>query len=372
VVSAGSQTRPGRSASVAKITFVIWALWAATLSSLHLKIPFESRNAIVCADRRPVFSPEHSADERPYHLFDDGRLVVIDKRARFPFSLKSALGGVPQSDTLRFIDRSSGRTLSTFTATIDGRWSRIGRAIGWSGQLLVWTYTERRDPATGNPVRSYRRFLTDGVTETELADDAAFELRAVDARHQLVASLEERQRVMGGQPKEHELPPQTVRIESLAAPEPRTVATFPVRRALRFFFDDGALLVVRWEGETVAPYWSYRYRIFLDRHDLPNYATTWSVELTPQPTSQGHGGLGPRFDVGQAQSTGKLSMRYLDEVDGLVVRHIQVDTTSGELLASSVQDYTSRWTAPPPSRGDELLWRTHGTRSCLYEAASKQ
>ena len=235
---AGSQVHPGRSISVVTITFVAWALWAATFSSLHLIARLESRNAIVCADRRSVFYPEQGADELTYLLFDDGRFAVVDMGARFPFSLKSALGGVTQSNTLRFVDRSSGRTLSALTATIDGRWSTIGRVLAWSDQLLVWTYIERRDPATGNSVRSYRRFLTDGETETELADNAAFEPRAIDVRHQRVASLEERQRVMGGQPKEHELPPQTVRIESLAGPEPRTVATFPVRRALRFFFDD--------------------------------------------------------------------------------------------------------------------------------------
>ena len=351
------------------VTFVAWALWAAALSSLHLNAWFESRNAIVCADRRSVFSPEQGADELAYLLFDDGRLAVIDLGAHFPFSLESALGGVPQPNTLHIVDRSSGRTLSALTATIDGRWSAIGRVFAWSDQLLVWTYIERRDPATGNPVRSYRRFLADGETETELAENAAFEPRAIDVRHQRVASLEERQHVMGGQPKEHELPPQTVRIESLADPEPRTVATFPVRRALRFFFDDGALMVLRWEGEMVPPYWSFRYRIFLDRHDLPDYATTWTIELTPQPTPQGHGPLGPNFDVAQAQSTGKFALRYLDYVDGFVVRHIQVDTTSGEILASSVQANTSRWNATSPSRGDELVWRTHGIRNCLYEAS---
>lgn len=354
------------------ITLLVWALWPVAVSSLYLKARLEYRDAIVCADRRPVFSPEQSADELTYHLFDDGRLAVIGKGARFPFSLKSALGGVPQSNTLRFVDRLSGGTLSALVTTIDGRWSTIGRALAWSDQLLVWTYIERRDPATGNPLRSYRRFLTDGETVTELADDAAFEPRAIDARHQRLASLEERQRVMGGQPKEHELPPQTVRIESLESPEPKTVATFPVRRALRFFFDDGALLVLRWEGETVAPYWNYRYRIFLDRHDLPNYATTWSVELTPQPTPQGQGPLGPRFDVAQLKLAGKFALRYLDEDDGLVTRHIQVDTTSGEILASSVGTYTSGWNTTSPGRGDELVWRAHGIRNCLYEASAER
>lgn len=351
------------------VTFVTWALWALVFSSLHFMARLESRNAIVCADRRSLFSPEQGADELTYLLFDDGRLAVLDLGARFPFSLKSALGGVPQSNTLRFVDRSSGRTLSALTATIDGRWSSIGRVFAWSDQLLVWTYIELRDPATGNPVRSYRRFLTDGETETELAENAAFEPRAIDVRHRRVASLEERQRVMGGQPKEHELPPQTVRIESLAGPQPRTVATFPVRRALRFFFDDGALMVLRWEGDSVPPNWSYRYRIFLDRHDPPDFATTWTIELTPQPTPQGHGPYGPNFDVAQAQLTGKFALRYLDEADGLVTRDIQVDTSSGEILASSVQDYNSRWNAPSPSRG-ELVWRTHGIRNCLYESSA--
>lgn len=350
------------------MTFVAWALWAAALSSFHVNALLESRNAIVCADRRAVFSPEQGADRQPHLSFDDGRLAVIDSGAHYPFSLRSALGGVVQPNTLRFVDRSSGRTLSSLTATIDGRWSAIGRVFAWSDQLLVWTYIELRDPASGNPHRTYRRFLNDGQTETELADNAAFAPRAIDVRHQSVVSLEERERIMGGQPKEHELPPQTVRIESIAGPEPTTIATFPVRRALRFFFDDGALMVLRWEGESVAPYWNYRYRIFLERHDLPDYTTTWTVELTPQPTPQGHGNLGPDFDVAQAQLPGTFGLRYLDYVDGLVTRHIQVDTTSGEIIASSVEDYRSGWNVTSASRGADLIWRTRGIRNCIYEA----
>jgi len=357
---------------VVTITFVAWALWAGVFSSLHFKRWLDSRNAIVCAERRPVFSPEQGADAQSYLLLDDGRLAVIDLGARFPIALRSAPGGVPRPNMLRIVDRSSGRTLSTLIATIDGRWSTIGRMHAWSDRLLVSTYIERRDPASGNPVRRYRRFLTDGETETELAENAAFEPRAIDIRRQRLASLEERQQVMGGQPKEHELPPQTVRIESFADPEPRTVATFPVRRALRFFFDDGALMVLRWEGDKVPPHWSYRYRLYLDRHDLPDYATTWTIELTAQPTPQGHGPVGPNFHVAQEQPTGRFALRYLDEVNGLVVRNIQVDTSHGEVIASSVQDYTSGWNATSRSRGDELVWRFHGIRNCLYESSAKR
>jgi hypothetical protein len=353
------------------MTFAAWALWAVAFLSLHVNAWFESRDAIVCADRRALFSSEQGADHQPHLLLDDGRLVVIDSGARFPFSLRSALGGIPQPDTLRIVDRSSGRTLSALTATIDGRWSSIGRVFAWSDQMLVWTYIESRDPATGNPHRSYRRFLTDGQTEIDVPDDAAFAPRAIDVRQQRIASLEERERIMGGQPKEHELPPQTVRIESLAGPEPESVANFPVRRALRFFFVDGALMVLRWEGETVSPYWEYRYRIFLDRHDMPDYATTWSVELTPQPTPQGHGNLGPNIDVAQAQSVGSFTLRYLDEFDGFVVREIQVDTSSGEILASSMQDNTYGWKTASASRGAELVWRTRGVRNCVYEASTE-
>ncbi len=129
-------------------------------------------------------------------------------------------------------------------------------------------------------------------------------------------------------------------------------------------------MVLRWEGETVPPYWSYRYRIFLDRHDLPNYATIWTTELTAQPMGQGHGPFGPKFDIAQAPSTGKFALRYLDDADELVTRDIQVDTTSGEIVASSVQAYTTGWNATSPSRGDELVWRTHGIRNCLYEASA--
>lgn len=361
-----------KSRSMAPITFMVWALLVIALSSFHLKVWFESRNAIVCADRRAVFSPQQGANALSYQLFDDGRLVVIISAASYPFSLRSAPGGIPQANTLGFVDRSSGRTLSELTATIDGRWSTIGRAFAWSDQLLVWTYIERRDPATANPVRSYSRFLTSGETETRIAGNAAFEPRAIDVRHQRVASLEERQRAMGGQPKDHELPPQTVRIESLAGPEPIIVATFSVRRALHFFFDDGALMVLRWEGDVAPPYWQYRYRIFLDRHDPPDYATNWSIELTPQSTGQGYGSNGPRIAVIAGQPTGTFALRYLDKLDELVVRDIQVDTTSGELIESSVQAYVSRWDATLLSGDAGLLWRTHGMLNCLYEGPAER
>ena len=127
----GSQVRPGRSRSVVTITFVAWALWVVALSSLHVKAWLESRNAIVCADRRSVFSPDQGADELTYLLFDDGRLAVVDIGAYFPFALKSALGGVPQSNTLRFVDRSSGRTLSALITTIDGRLQRSVQLFKW-------------------------------------------------------------------------------------------------------------------------------------------------------------------------------------------------------------------------------------------------
>ncbi len=372
MASSETMRRPGGSRSMAPVTFALWALWAIALSSFHLKAWFESRNAIVCADQRALFYPDHVSDPLAYQSFDDGRLVVIERSGRFPFSLRSALGGIQKPNTLRFVDRSSGQTLSTLTATVDERWSTLGRIFAWSGELLVWTYIERRDPATGNPVRSYRRFLTNGKTETPIAGSAAFEPRAVDAHRQRVASLEERQRVMGGQPKEHELPPQTVRIESFAGSEPSIVATFPVRRALRFFFRDDALMVLRWEGDTVPPYWSYRFRIFLDRHDPPDYATTWSVELTPQPTEQGRGPNGPEVVVTPGQLTGTSTFRYLDNAPGPVVRDVRVDTTNGELIESSVEPYTSRWNARSPGRGAELDWRKHGTLACLYEAPVKR
>lgn len=354
---------------MAPLTFAIWALWTIVLSSFQIKVWIESRHAIVCADRRAVFFTADGADPLSYHLFDDGRLAVIDSGARFPFSLRSARGGVPQANTLRFVDRSSGRKLSSLTATIDGRWSMIGRAFAWSDELFVWTYSERRDPANGNPVRSYRRFLTDGKAENQIAGDAAFEPRAVDVRHQRIASLEERQRILGAQPKEDELPPQIVRIESFAGPAPGIVATFPVRRALRFFFDGGALLVLRWEGDTVPPYWQYRYRIFLDRHDLSDYATTWTVELTPQPTEQGRGSLGPDLVITPAQSSGRLVLRYLDNIPELVMRELEVDVTSGELVESSVLPTRVRWKASASSEDAELVWRRHGTRNCLYEGS---
>ena len=350
------------------ITFIAWALWALALSSFHLNAWFESRNAIVCADRRAVFFSRQGADPLSYQLFDDGRIAVIDSPARYPFSLRSALGGIPRPAALRFVDRSSGRTLSSSIVMIDGQWSTIGRVFAWSDQLLVWTYVERRDPATGNPVSSYRRFLTDGKTETPIDGDAAFAPRAVDAQYRRVASLEERQRVFGGQPKEHELPPQTVRIESLAGSETHTVATFPVRRALRFFFDDGALMVLRWEGDTVPPYWEYRYGILLDRHEPPGYANRWTTELTPQPTQRGHGPNGPNVVVIPGQSTGTLTLRYLDDGDKLMVREINVDTASGEIVESSVQAHTSRWKTTSPGRDAELVWRKHGMLDCLHEA----
>lgn len=363
-----SQARPNRSLSVVTITFVAWALWAVVLSSYHLIGLFESRNAITCSDRRDVFSPEHGADPLSYHLFDDGRLAIIEIGEFFPFVVRSTMEGVPKSNTLRFVDRSSNSTVSALTPTIDGRWSWIGRVFAWSDRLLVWTVIERSDPVTRNPVRSYRRFLTDGEIETELADNAAFKPLAVDFPHQLVASIEERQRVMGGQPKEYELPPQTVRIESLASPEPRTVATFPVRRALRFFFEDGALMVLRWEPGTAPSGYSEGFRMFLDRHDLPNYTTTWTTELTPQPTSQGYGAIGPTFNVAKAQPIGTFALRYLDYVDGFVARHVKVDTTSGEILASSIQADTSDVTGRSLSRGDEIIWRMQQIRRCAYEA----
>jgi hypothetical protein len=353
---------------MAPITFVFWALWAITLSFFHLEAWFDSRGAIVCADRRAVFFAERGANPIAYRLFDDGRFAVIDMAGRYPFSLRSARQGIPQTNTLRFVERASGRTLSALTTSIDSQWSTIGRAFAWSDQLLVWTFVERRDQATGNPVRIYSRFLTDGATETQITGSAAFEPRAVDVQRERVASLEVRQRVMGRQPEEHELPPQSVRIESFAGADASIVATFPVRRALHLFFDKDSLMVLRWERDSAPPHWHYRYRIFLDRHDPPDYATAWTVELTPQATEQGSGSLGPELAVVPGQPAGTFALRYLDNADRLFVRNVRVDTTSGEIVESSVEAIAPGWSATLPNPDAGLVWRRHGMLNCVYEA----
>jgi hypothetical protein len=371
VVRAESQSISRRTGSIATITFVVWALWTVVLSTPTLLSWFDSRQAIVCGDFVKVFSRGQGTGSEPFYLFDDDRLAVVDREGFYPFQITSALNGISRPNTLRIIDRASGDTLSERTTTIDGIWSNVGRVIALSEQILVWTYIERRDLESGNPVRSYRRFLTDGNTETEVGGNAAFEPRALDTRHQWLASLEERQRVMGGQPKEYDLPPQTVRIESLAGIEPITVATFPARRVLRMFFDDDALLVLRWENEQTPPSSNYRYRIFLDRHDLPGYTTTWTTELTPRPTLRGYGPDGPKYVVAQAQPNGKFAISYLDHADGLFIRDVQVDTTNGEVLASSTKAFVSRWKSANQNRAGELVWRTHVMGECVYEASKE-
>jgi len=68
---------------------------------------------------------------------------------------------------------------------------------------------------------------------------------------------------------------------------------------------------------------------------------------------------------------GTFALRYLDELDGLVIRDIHVDITSGEIIASSMQDHTFGWNVPSASRGAELVWHTRGLRNCVYEASTE-
>jgi hypothetical protein len=223
-----------------------------------------------------------------------------------------------------------------FTPFIGKAPLQIGRIVPWRDSLILWTHLESL-PMDGLRVNMhYRQFLVDSqgnVTPLEL--HRGFEPWLADSQRDVLYSLEVRDRVMGGQPNEYDLPPQRVRIASLRKPLQAAVY-FPVRYLDKLFLHpSGDLVVLRWDRPIRQPYSTVAYKLFLDRRTPSSYGLVWSTELVSDAGLQLYG-PGPKLTVSYTPDTDIVGISYTRN-DGRI-EHLttNIDAGSGNILSTQV------------------------------------
>ena len=272
-------------------------------------------------------------EQKPYYVAPSRARVWFTERDDFPFQIRSLTYPSLTRDTLVSLDPATNHT-ERFTPHIGKAPLQIAGIVPWRNSLILWTRLEA--PPLDTPRRNmhYRRYLIDDQDNiTPLEPHGGFKPWLADSVKDVLFSLEVRDKIMGGQPDEYDLPPQRVRIESLTNPSQAPVY-FQVRRLNKLFLHpSGDLFVLRWDRRYLRPMSTAVFKVFLDRRTPPGYDLAWSTEFI---SDQGllQYGVGPKLTVSYTPDADVVGISYTTNLGGIEDLRTNIDAGSGRILTT--------------------------------------
>ena len=317
------------------IRLIFVPLWVLTLLGVALQGATATWGAKLCGERQPRFIIGGNPNPLPQARIGERQIALVSQ-ATFPLNLPGLNAFQIGRHQLKLYNLHGDEQFE-FTLPTDGDAANIARVAVGPNHFMLWSTTEHHNADTNERRRAYRRWLVDmkgGVRD--LSGPADFEPLAINLRGDLLASLATRVQIMGSQPEESDRPPQELKVESISSMS--TLASFDVRRVLGAYFDDADnLYVLRWHGDSEAPYRTLMYHIALDKYAATHYQLLWSTAVTQTPTPQGSGPAGPHVLLTPGD---RIRLSYAHETPDLNTQVVELDANTGEVLSRVQEAYS--------------------------------
>ncbi len=247
-----------------------------------------SGDHVVCGRLFPTFAnPGRMGWGHGFEPQDStGRLVVV-RHHRFPYSLAGHLRYMRDEFPVTALGLRPDDAGWTHLPRVDGHPLRVKKSFIWKDKLLVWGEYQLR-PDT-KPVDVH--YVLDAQGQHQVVRNRQrLHALAIETSTSSLVSIEERVRIMGGQPREEERPPQALVIEHLdedGTPRSEGAHRHPIRKLQNLLSDDqGQIFLVRWQAGPMSLYQSrYGHRL-LEAYSIAERRILWSVRLDDDPVPE--------------------------------------------------------------------------------------